>query len=472
VSKISLRFSRLEVIAFVTGFVLMVFELAGARILAPGIGSSTYVWTSVIGIIIAALSLGYWAGGRLADTRGHLIDVARLCLLSALLVGWMMLQYEGVISWVASSFTDPRIQGVVASLILFAPTSFILGMISPYLAKLNVKTLKRTGQSIASLSALNSVGGIIGTFVAGFILFGYIGSHATLALAAVLLLAVSWLADPRVQLRSRVIMSLAVLSIVMLSSPVSNALAIDTPSARYSIIEQEGKRLIATGPNAAQSGIILSHPEHLAFWYTQQLADVVAHAQSREKILVLGGGVFTLPQYLAHKYPDSTIDVVEIDPVLARIARQYFNYTDPSNIRLFFTDARTYVNQTDERYDVIIVDVYGDTHIPFTLMTKEYGEQINRILNRDGIVAANLIAGMKNECRTLLDTLNAPYLQQLEYSNYRIQYPDKKRSNMVVAYSRQPLSWPASLPTEMDKKPPFTDDYAPAERLQHNCRRE
>ena len=58
---------KLGILAAFAGFVLMVFELVAARILAPTIGSSTYVWTSVIGVIILALSAGYWWGGKIAD---------------------------------------------------------------------------------------------------------------------------------------------------------------------------------------------------------------------------------------------------------------------------------------------------------------------------------------------------------------------------------------------------------------------
>ena len=465
-----MRVRKLEVIAFVAGFALMVFELAGARILAPGIGSSTYVWTSVIGVIIAALSLGYWIGGKVADSRGYLIDVARLCLLASLLVVVMMLQYQGVIAWVAESFEDPRVQGVVSSLLLFAPTSFVLGMISPYLAKMNVRSLKTTGRSIASLSALNSVGGIVGTFAAGFILFGYIGSHETMALVALLLVAVSWLAVPRVQWRLRLLITLAVMVCVGAPSQTAQAISIDTPSAHYTIAEMGSLRLLATGPSAAQSGIDRTQPGRLAFWYTQQIADIVAHAPEKADILVLGGGAFTLPQYLAQKYPDTTIDVVEIDPELAGIARKYFGYKDPENVNLHFTDARTYVNQTDKTYDIVVADVYGDAHVPFSFLTREYGNRVNAITKPGGIVAANIIAGLDGPCKTLLEALDAPYRAHFGQSSFRIESTDERRSNMVVAYTRGSFDWPAAMPLDLPKVAAYTDNYAPAERLQHDCR--
>ena len=470
-NKFRIRVGKLEIIAFVSGFVLMVFELAGARILAPGIGSSTYVWTSVIGIIIAALSLGYWIGGKVADSRGYTVDVARLCLLSGLAIALAMLQYDGVIRWVAESFDDPRWQGVVASLILFAPTSFLLGTVSPYLAKLKVRSLSTTGRSIASLSALNSIGGIMGTFTAGFVLFGYVGSHETLALAAVLMVLISWLVAPGIDVKLRALASVGVVVTVLLPAAQVGAIAIDTPSAHYTVFETTEARLLATGPYAAQSGIALAQPNQLYFWYTQQLAEVVERAPQKQSILVLGGGALTLPQYLAYKYPGSTIDTVEIDPELAVIAREHFGYQDPSNVNLIFADARTYVNQTDRQYDVVIVDVYGDAHVPFTLLTREYGDQIARITKPGGIVAANMIAGLADECRALLGALDAPYRAHFAQATYTIENTQKHRSNMVVAYAQQAPVWPNSRVLDLPSQTPYTDNFAPAERLQHACRR-
>jgi predicted membrane-bound spermidine synthase len=471
VNKLRIRLNRLEIIALVCGFVLMVFELAAARILAPGIGSSTYVWTSVIGIIIAALSLGYWTGGKVADQRGQMIDVARLLLLAAITIVITVIQYQGTIGWVAESFDDSRWQGVIASLILFAPTSFVLGMISPYLAKLNVRSLKTTGRSIASLSALNSIGGIIGTFLTGFFLFGYIGSHETLVLTVALLVAASWLVVPREQLQIRAIITVCMLVTVIVPTANTSAISIDTPSAHYTITDTNQARVLTTGPNGAQSGIYLN-PEKdndLVFWYTQQLADLVAAAPAKKNILVLGGGTFTLPKYLASHYPDSNIDVVEIDPNLADIARQYFRYDDSSNVSLIFSDARTYVNKTDKTYDIVLVDVYGDMYVPFTFLTREYGDKLNDIVSQNGVVAANMIAGLNGDCLELLDALDAPYRAHFEDSIYTLQNPDLPRSNMILAYSHQPINWPGAESIDIQGSPRYTDNFAPAERLQHEC---
>lgn len=470
------RIGRLEIVAFFSGFALMVYELAGARILTPAIGSSTYVWTSVIGVIIAAMSIGYWTGGKLADSRGYRIDIARLCLAVGLAITWTLIAYPSVLSWVAESFTDPRWQGVIASLLLFVPTSFLLGVLSPYLAKLNVRSLKTSGSKVASLSALNSVGGITGTFMAGFVLFGYIGSYETLALLAGMMVLLSWLVSPRVEWKFRAGLSAAVLIILMMPLPTARGIDIDTPSAHYVITEgiNEEKRAIrglATGPDATQSAVYIDRPDELLFWYTRQFDAIVDATPERKDILILGGGALTLPRHLAKEYPESKIDVVEIDPELADISRRYFYYDDPKNVQLFFDDARSFVNKINKQYDIILVDVYSDSHVPFSMMTREYGHALDKALKKDGVVAANMIAGFEMGCGILLNALDAPYRDRFRHVLYAMQDNRQPFSNMIVAYSRSSKEIHGLRPLSLETYTLYTDNLAPAERLQDDCRR-
>jgi len=466
---------RLEFVAFWTGFALMAFELAAARILAPSVGSSTYVWTSVIGVIIAALSLGYWAGGKLADARKSALDVVWLCLLAGFLILCVLLVYVPVLDWTTEVFNDARLQGMLASLILFAPTSLVLGAISPYLAKLNVTSLKSSGTSIANLSALNSVGGIAGTFATGFIIFGFIGSRETLGLLALMLLAISWVLVPRTKWQARAGVSVGLLIVGMIPGQAASGIQIDTPSAHYMIYTaphyETGRtvRALTTGPTGAQSGIYPDHPDELVFWYAQQMAKVVEEHEQRDNILVLGGGTFTLPEYLAKKYPDSNVDTVEIDPKLEGIAKQYFDYESPENSHLIFEDARSFVNQTDTQYDIILADIYADTSVPFSLMTREYGQQIKRALKPGGVIVANLIAGIEGDCRNLLGALDAPYREAIPNATYVLQR-DQARTNLIVVYSNESVEWNDAAKILPQFQPrAYADNFAPAERLHQAC---
>lgn len=472
--KILKRIKTLEVTAFITGFSLMTYELAAARVLAPTLGSTTYVWTSVIGVIIASLAFGFFIGGKLADKRNQLTDIIWLLGLSALTVIWTLAAYQQVLHTVATWEVDVRIHGVVAALILFAPTSFVIGLTSPYLAKLNVRSLNTTGQHIASLDALNSVGGIVGTFLTGFVLFGYVGSRQTFAVVALLLILASWLIMPLHKTKHRIAATLlAMVMLVAMQVENRNVIVIDTLTAHYEIGEfyYNGVRTrgLATGPGGIQSGVRSDGSPGLVFWYTQQVAGIALH-QKPSKILVLGGGAFTLPQYLSEQLPGSTIDVVEIDPELKNISEKYFYYKNPANVRPIFADARNYINQTQNKYDMIIVDVYGDSEIPFSMTTREYAAQLNRLLNSNGSVVANIVAGVRGPCQNVLTALNASYAGIFPYQYFigNDQY-NRTRTNMVFLYSRQAKDINGMSVVNLAKQQPFSDNYAPADRLFYEC---
>lgn len=468
------RHHRLEFISFVTGFSLLTYELAAARVLAPSIGSSTYVWTGVIGVIIAALSLGFFAGGKVADARNRLSDLVALLLLASGAAVLTLLTYEGVLQSVVDSVEDSRIQAVVAALTLFAPTSFFIGMTSPYLAKLNVRSLQETGRSIASLDMLNAIGGIAGTFVTGFILFGYIGSHEAIGVVAILLLLVSWLVAPRLQVTRRLIASgVLILCALTPAGIVQGVMPIDTASAHYEVVNGFfDDRLVTglvTGPTGTQSAVYQNGTGEPVFWYVREAARVTIDRQP-ESVLILGGGAFTLPQYLSEQLPDTSIDVVEIDPELEAISRDYFGYRNPSNVTETFTDARAYLNRTNERYDVVVVDVYGDSSIPFTFMTDEYGAAVRNALKPGGVVIANVIGGLEGKCREALTAVDAAYRKHLPNVRYAVE-PDRdvRRANHLLVYSKQALELDGFRELSLPELRPYTDNFAPAERLYYDC---
>ncbi len=471
------KISKFEIISFVTGFSLLTYELAAARILAPSIGSSTYVWTGVIGVIIAALSVGFLVGGRIADRRDRQIDVAWLLLLAGCFATVTLVTYGEVLDWTVEAILDSRVQAVVAALILFAPTSFFIGTTSPYLAKLKLTSLTSTGQAVASLDTFNAVGGIVGTFTTGFILFGFIGSREAIGLVALLLIAVSWGLVPRVHTLKRIVVSTLLIITVCIPAPIEQSVRnIDTASAHYKVIDGYYGDLqpvtgLLTGPGGTQSAVYQNGSDDLVFWYTQQMAELTI-AQEPKSILILGGGAYTLPQYLSKQLPNTTIDVVEIDPELANIAANYFNYEYPANVKEIVADARTYVNSAETTYDVILVDVYGDASIPFSLMTSDYGRAVGDLLESDGLLVANIIGGlMGGACQDVLNALDAAYRTSLPYAWYKneLGHPEE-RANYIVAYGRSPSLQPvgyADLP--QSDQIAYSDNYAPAERLYYNC---
>ncbi|HKX73520.1 MAG TPA: fused MFS/spermidine synthase [Candidatus Saccharimonadales bacterium] len=476
-----------ELIAFASGFVLMAYEMVASRILAPSIGSSMYVWTSVIGTMIAALAIGYAVGGWLADKRVAAQDVAWLLLLSAIAVGGTLLFYEPILFIISEGVTDQRLQGILAAVLLFLPASFLLGMISPYLARLRVKSVVTTGRSVAMLSALNSIGGISGTFFAGFVFFSLIGSRETLALLVIALVACSWLVMPRHRRTWRMVATfcLALLLVLQFAGRAQAAglvANIDTPTSHYSVVELgyrgHNTRLLVTDPRGFQSGIRTDGNKDLVFDYTQRLAEAVAQAPKKDRIVILGGGVFTLPEYLAVTYPQSQIDVVEIDPQLEQIAKEYFYYRPQPNIRVFAQDARAFLHDTkDSQYDLVLVDAYNnDSAIPFSLSTREFTEGLKRILTPDGAVLANIIGSASAPCLPALSSLHGSYLSAFAESFVAPVAPRINpdiRQNLIAVYANNSVDWARPLGSELyihaGAAQKLTDNYAPVESLWQTC---
>ena len=183
----NLKLGRLELIAFVGGSVVMVLELIGARILAPYLGNSIFVWTSIIGIILAALSLGYHLGGRLSAQKPTLQTLAGILLVAGVLITITAIIKTPILE--LASNLGVRGGSVVATLLLFAPASVILGMISPYAIRLKITDVESSGGVAGNLYAISTIGSIVGTFLAGFVLVPLFGSSQLLyGLSGVLIL--------------------------------------------------------------------------------------------------------------------------------------------------------------------------------------------------------------------------------------------------------------------------------------------
>lgn len=470
-----------EVISLITGFGLLTFELIASRVLAPSIGSTIYVWTSVIGVIIAALSLGYSVGGKIADIRTNKDDLIWLLLAIAGTVAFTSLSFPFFLSDIVGVFGDPRLQGFVASLILYAPTSFVLGIISPYLARLKNSSVKTTGTTIASLSSLNALGSIAGTFLTGFVFLAYLGSKETFVLVSFLFLATSWIINPKKYLKKRIILSILIVLVGLLSIPsIKNSglvKTIDTSSASYNILDvlYHGipARVLVTGPGGYQSGEYRNDSKNLVFSYTKKLAEVVEVAPKKDDILILGGGAYTLPEYLADKYPKSNIQVVEIDPELPKISETYFGYKKRVNILNISEDARVFLNKNSKKFDVILVDVFSDSSIPFSLSTIEYASKIKNSLTEDGVVAANVHGSKKDSCSKLVSGIQNSYKREFTHNKLfpLVDSGLEEHQNIILSFSNQNLNYLKQgwQTFDFDKDIEFTDNFAPVEHLKANC---
>ncbi len=182
----ALNMTRLYTIAFIASGCTLVIELVAGRLLAPYIGVSLYTWTSVIGVILAGISIGNFLGGRLAD-RYPGPSVLGLTLVAASLTSFITL---GLVS-VLPQFTlwmplVPRIL-VLTTVIFFLP-GCILGMITPLVVKQALTDLGHAGGLVGRVYAISTAGSLVGVYLTGFVLIAHFGTRLIVVMVAAVLL--------------------------------------------------------------------------------------------------------------------------------------------------------------------------------------------------------------------------------------------------------------------------------------------
>ncbi|MDP2709047.1 MAG: fused MFS/spermidine synthase [bacterium] len=181
----------LELAVFACGAIVMIFELVGSRVLGPYLGTSIFIWTSLIGIILASLSLGYYLGGYLADKKATFDILSLIVLAAAFFIGLDIVIKDPLLVFLQTSVSDIRAGSVIASLILFLPPGLLLGMVSPYAVKLKISDLGTSGSTVGKLYAISTAGSILGTFLSGFYLIPRFGTNKLLLILAAALIIVS-----------------------------------------------------------------------------------------------------------------------------------------------------------------------------------------------------------------------------------------------------------------------------------------
>ncbi|MBA3037689.1 MAG: spermidine synthase [Desulfobacterium sp.] len=401
---------RLEIIVFITGAVVMALELVGSRIVAPYLGTSIYVWTSLIGVILASLSVGYYWGGRLADKKLGYKTFSILIFFCALLVGIIAIIKTPVLDIVSKSVPDVRLGAVIAATILFAPASILLGSVSPYAIRLRMEDIAHSGATVGRLYAISTAGSIIGTFSTGFFLISFLGSRNILFFLSFVLFIVYFLACFENKLRAAkaaaIVLTAGFLSVYFFQSSVSgNAIAdIDTKYNRVLIEEMKdsntGKtiRFLRVDRSWAQSAVVVGEPDELFFSYAKFYRLIEHFCPENKNALLIGGGAYTVARDYLRRNPDNSIDVIEIDPDFTLLAKKYFYLKDDPRIRSIHEDGRTFLKRATKKYDVIFIDVFkSSASPPFYMTTEEAMQESSALLNDKGVLITNIYSAIQGE---------------------------------------------------------------------------
>ena len=376
----------------------MVIEIAGTRILAPFYGTTIYVWSSLITITMACLALGYFWGGRIADKKPYLKNLYLIIFLSGLFVLIIPKIDAWILLW---SARFGMIQGpLAASFILFALPLLLLAMVTPLAVKIKTEALDYLGITAGNLYAISTLGSLTGAIVTGFLLIPNFGITKIFGIAALVLLisAFVWLLINKGFLK--LAGGLILMAILMLvptyksTATQESKLIFKTPSfygeiqvvdkgpVRYFLID--GINQSGIFKNTGQSSLPCTNEMQMAAYLMPQ----------PKNALVIGLAAGIIPRDL--KKQGIISDIVEIDPKVEKVATDYFGFSS-EEFNLYFTDGRYFLNKTEKKYDLIIIDAFGSEQIPIHLLSQEAFKEIKNKLTPQGILAINTLGFLNSQ---------------------------------------------------------------------------
>ena len=421
---ISLRRSLLPAVVFLTGGAVLVVEVLAVRVLSPYYGNTIFTVSSVISVILLALSCGYYAGGRLADRHpslqwffGIILASGVLHLLLYGLGSAILLPLSGALSLA----TGP----LVSSALLFLLPALLLGTVSPYAVKL--QSLYAPGQGVGSVAGTiffwSTLGSITGSLLAGFVLIPTFGIDRILLAIGVLLVVVGLVPLLFVGGRSTRVSALVV-SVGALGIPAVLPFGADAwpkevarERVEYSkdgvyqkitIYEDtyDGRPARILLLDRSESGAMFldsNDPTDLVYDYTKYYSLYKIFSPRVRNALVLGGGSYSIPKALLQELPDAIVDVAEIEPWLFDLAKEYFGVVDSPRLRNYVQDGRRFLSDSDIQYDLIFGDVYYSYFsVPPQFTTEEFFSLAEEKLQPGGVFIANMIGDLSRKLPSLI----------------------------------------------------------------------
>lgn len=499
---------KANLIVFISSFCIMVIELIAGRLLAPYIGVSLYSWTSVIGVILAGIALGNYIGGKIADrfpsssvllAAFFLGSLATVAILPAI---WLVTSRD----WFGNLPISLNFTLKIAC-IFFLPAT-ILSIISPVVIKLTLSDLRKTGGITGTIHAWSAAGSILGTFMTGFYFILWFGiSRIVWMVAGVLILTgiIAWLfwetpGKWRSSLKRWIILTITIIILVgegLLFRLRGNWQEDYTRESNYysiRVVDGDNGIKVLGLDKLIHSYVNLEDPTFLKYDYLKVFSEIVKYAlqpNPKPSVLHLGGGGYSFPRYMEAVYPGSMNNVVEIDPAVTEVTYEELGLSRETSIRTHNQDARLFLNRqnTENKYDFIVGDVFNDKSTPYHLTTLEFDRLVKANMNEGGIYLINIIDNyehgkyMPSVIFTLKKVFNHVYLISPGFDINLVVY-----GTFVIAATDRPIdlydfwqfitdngtSYAYSMPLAeeelekylVERKPILlTDDYVPTDIL-------
>ena len=439
----------LAAVVFIAGAVLMALEMVGSRVLAPYFGNSIYVWGSLISVVLAALTVGYFAGGRLADRIPTAQAMGWLITAAGVFMSLLPLWAGNFNAWTQRVGMGVRSGSLLASTVLFLLPSVFLGAVSPYAIRLAARQVERIGFTAGSLYAISTAGSIAGTLITAFYLVSWLGVRQILHLLGAVLVLVGLLlvvagdrvvqvahrpqagAAPAGRMRGawgrRGLWGILAVAVALgawqqdrgtgwagLSTWPGKVLLEKDSAYHHILVMDDGSGYRHLRFDASwQSGMDLQDPNRLVYPYTRYFHLAMALVPEARRALFVGLGGGSTPKNFLVTYPHLAMDVAELDPEVVEVARRFFALPSDPRLQVAAVDGRIFVATTQNRYDVVFLDAYFADSIPFHLTTREFLEEVRQRLQPRGVVASNIIGALSGQrsqlFRSMLKTIRAVF---------------------------------------------------------------
>lgn len=403
---------------FTTGASVLILEVGAVRLLAPYFGSSLYVFSSVLTVVLFALALGYTYGGKLSDQYPYhtpLYFIITLGGLSLLLLSVLALYILPYLAPQLSTLSGP----LFLSLFLFFIPALLLGVDSPYVIKLLSKevTEDKRGEVVGRTFFWSTAGSIVGSISSGFILIPTFGLTNTLIGTSVVLMVLgigggilvfrSLTTQPTfdrrnyIQIPKKYFLIFIVLLLLTLyfffQTLTTEANVVYEDDGFYSRITiydgiYNGKEARFLRQDSNSSSAMYLESDDLVYPYVQYSLFYKHLIPKPNNFLMLASGAYTIPRAIHLEEPQANIDVVDIEPGLYDLAVAYFRLPTSTKITDHVIDARSYINTSEKKYDYVFIDVFNSGQfVPQHLITREFFTTLKNDVSQDGIVIMNFI---------------------------------------------------------------------------------
>ena len=495
----------LPAVVFITGACVLVIEVVATRILAPYYGNTIYTVSSILSVVLAALSIGYYVGGRLADSRPDpklfygIITMGGAAVLVLHVLHNTLLPYLGRH---LSITTGPLVTAVA----LFLLPAVFLGMLSPFAIKLQQAIVrnKGIGTIAGEMFFWSTLGSIAGSLITGFVLVPLLGIDHIILWVGCLLILLG--AGPLVRLVSKrhttkFLLIIAVTVAVAISPATMAGIAAKPGDIIYrkdGVYEQltifdgqyDNRPTRFFQQDRSSSGAMYLDSDELVFPYTKYSSLYTLFNPGVQDAMVIGGGAYSIPKALLKDLPNAHVTVSEIEPSLYDLAQQYFRLPQTEHLTNVTDDGRRMLAANDARYDLIFSDVYYSLFsIPTHFTTQEFFQLARERLNNNGVFIANLIGNLQRQDSSLIlsemrtfqqafpnsyffatDSPGSAHNQNIIFVGFNSDQRIDLRSDTVTKHTNPIIASLADLEIDparfkLSDYPILTDNFAPTEQM-------